>query len=180
MKMPILNVSDMFTGPYQLISGKNVAIVGNAKSIFDKSNGQEIDQHDTIIRFNRGFITKAESQGSRTDILIMACPLTNEERLSFGALSYINRSKRIKSGFYTFTNKFRAWLKTQIGAQPSSGLMAIQFCRAAYAKNIDLYGFDFEATPTFYNPEGYVTKHNYTKEKELIQEMQTQNILKIH
>ena len=180
MKTPKLDMSDMFTDPYRLIAGKNIAIVGNAQSIFDKTNGQEIDQHDTIIRFNRGFIIKAESQGTRTDILIMACPLTDEERLSFGALSYINRSKRIKSGRYTFTNKFRAWLKTQIGAMPSSGLMAIQFCRAAYAKNIDLYGFDFEETPTFYNPEGYVTKHNYAKEKEIIKDMEAKNILKIH
>ena len=52
------------------IKGANVAIVGNAKSIFDKAWGKEIDSHDFIIRFNRGFFAKPSSQGVKTSMLM--------------------------------------------------------------------------------------------------------------
>lgn len=150
------------------IKNKTVAIVGNAQSIFNHKYGAEIDDHDVIIRFNRGFVTEPKAQGTKTDILILACELNTEEKSRFKAKYYINRSARYKSGDYTFPNEIRRRLKQIIGAQPSSGFMAIDYCRQAGAKKIDLYGFDFEATPTFYNPAGYQTKHNYAKEKQLI------------
>jgi len=156
----------------EYIQDKTVAIVGNAKSLFDQHYGQEIDGHDVIIRFNRGFVTKPESQGTKTDIVFLATELTVDEKLTYKAMFYINRSANTKCGNITINNLDRAKLKNKIGAQPSTGFMAIDICRQAEAKSIDLYGFDFEATPTFYNPEGYQTKHNYAKEKELVSAME--------
>jgi hypothetical protein len=150
------------------LEGKSVAIVGNASSIFDKSNGKAIDSHDVVIRFNKGFVTKPESQGTRTDILIVACKLTLDQKASFKAKYCINRSNRTKVGEYTLPNSMRFRLKEIIGAQPSSGMLAIELCKGA--KSIDLYGFD-GITPTYYNPEGYVTQHNYTKEQEIIKSL---------
>lgn len=151
------------------IKGKNVAIVGNAKSIFSKKNGKEIDEHDFVIRFNKGFIYDKESQGSKTNLLILACEPTSEEIASFHAQFVCNRSKHYHNlTKYTITNTQRALMKDEIGSQPSSGYMAIDVCFNFKAKNIDLYGFDFEETPTFYNPEGYKTQHNYSKEKEIV------------
>ena len=46
----------------EFIKDKRVAIVGNAESQFEKQNGSKIDEFDVVIRFNRGFITKPESQ----------------------------------------------------------------------------------------------------------------------
>ena len=151
------------------IKGKNVAIVGNAKSIFSKKNGKEIDEHDFVIRFNKGFIYDKESQGSKTNLLILACEPTSEEIESFHAQFVCNRSKHYHNlTKYTITNTQRALMKDEIGSQPSSGYMAIDVCFNFKAKSIDLYGFDFEETPTFYNPEGYKTQHNYSKEKEIV------------
>lgn len=152
-----------------LVKNKTVAIVGNAKSIFDKKNGKEIDNHDIIIRFNRGFITKPESQGRRTDILILAVNLNLDEKSAFKSQYYVNRSKKTTCGSITIENKFRADLKEIIGKQPSSGFMAIKLCDQA--KIIDLYGFDFGKTKTFYNPEGFITPHDYDKEHQLIERM---------
>ena len=149
-----------------LVKNKTVAIVGNAKSIFDKKNGKEIDSHDIIIRFNRGFITKPESQGRRTDILILAVNLNLDEKSAFNSQYYVNRSKKTTCGSITIENKFRADLKELIGKQPSSGFMAIKLCDQA--KSIDLSGFDFGKTKTFYNPEGFITPHDYDKEFEII------------
>ena len=156
------------------IKGKSVAIVGNAKSIFDKENGDEIDNHDIIIRFNRGFVTKPESQGTKTHIVILACELTVDEKLTYKAMYYLNRSHNTRCGNDTISNIDRQRLRDAIGKQPSSGFMAIDLCLEA--KSIDLYGFDFGQTPTFYNPEGYITQHDYNKEKQLILKMRNINI----
>lgn len=155
------------------IKGKRVAIVGNAKSIFDKTN-PDIDDHDVIIRFNRGFVTKPESQGTRTDIIILACELTIDEKMQYKAMYSINRSNNTKCGNYTIQNIDRQRLRNAIGKQPSSGFMAIDLCLEA--KSIDLYGFDWEDTPTYYNPEGYITQHDYNKEKQLVLKMRDVNI----
>lgn len=78
------------------ICGKRVAIVGNAQSIFDTVHGKAIDAHDVVIRFNKGFITAPDAQGSKTDILLLACELTAEELQGFGAKFTINRSDKTK------------------------------------------------------------------------------------
>jgi len=153
----------------KLVKDKTVAIVGNAKSIFDKKNGKEIDGHDIVIRFNRGFITQPESQGRKTDILILAVNLNLDEKSAFKSQYYVNRSRKTTCGEITIDDQFRADLKEIIGKQPSSGFMAIKLCELA--KSIDLYGFDFGKTKTFYNPEGFVTPHDYDKEHELIEKM---------
>ena len=151
------------------IEGKNVCIVGNAKSIFDKKNGLEIDRHDFIIRFNRGFICDKKSQGSKTSLLILACILQDYEIKSFNPKYVANRSKSyLNNADFTINNTERAIMKDGIGSQPSSGFMAINICLSFGAKHIDLYGFDWEATPTFYNDPNYMTQHNYNKEHEII------------
>lgn len=163
----------------EYIKGKSVAIVGNASSIFDKNYGQEIDDHDIIIRFNRGFITKPESQGSKTDIVILATELNIDEKASYKAMYYVNRSKNTRCGDYTIGNTMRARLKSWLGKQPSSGFMAIDICRTAKAKSIDIYGFD-KNVPTFYNPDGYITQHDYNIEQNILHELEKHNILTNH
>lgn len=163
------------------IKGKSVAIVGNAKSIFNTHYGAEIDSHDIVIRFNKGFVYYLESQGKRTDILLLACLLREDERLGYGAKYVINRSKDYRNqADFTISNKDRERLKNILGSQPSTGFMAIDLCLEARAGSIDLYGFDFEETPTFYNPGDYHTKHDYPKEREIVLSYQEKGLLTIH
>lgn len=154
----------------EFIKDKRVAIVGNAESQFEKQNGSKIDEFDVVIRFNKGFITKPESQGTKTDILIMACELTKEERKSFNAKYYINRMKRFHNPtpLHFLNIDIKTIGKEITDARASSGFIAINLCVEAKAKSIDLFGFDWEATPTFYNPKDYKTLHNYSDEKELV------------
>ena len=164
-----------------LIQGKSVAIVGNAKSIFDKDNGSEIDRHDVVIRFNKGFIRSKHCQGTKTTILLLACELTEEEIESYHANFVVNRSTCWKNKTkYTLNNKERGKMVETLTAQPSTGYLAIDLCLNYGASEIDLYGFDFEKTPTFYNPEGYQTPHNYSAEEKVILEYEEQGRLKIH
>ena len=156
-----------------IIQGKNVAIVGNAQSLFEKRYGEDIDDNDFIIRFNKGFITSPECQGTRTNFLILACPLSRKEIDSYGAEFVANRSESSSYGNkvpYTLGNIERQNMKNFLGAQPSTGFMAVDIALFFDAKTINLYGFDWEETPTFYNPKDYKTLHNYKKEKEIIME----------
>lgn len=163
------------------IKGKSVAIVGNAQSIFEVNNGDKIDAADFVIRFNRGFITKPESQGTKTDMVILACLPTEEEIKSYGAKFIVNRSKSYINPMaqYTIGNKERARLRDRIGKQPSSGFMAIDLCLTAGAKSITLFGFDFGKTQTFYNDPNYITQHDYNTEEKIVLDYVKNGLVKV-
>ena len=160
------------------LKGKRVALVGNAQSIFGTHHGFEIDRHDVVIRFNRGFITDPEAQGTRTDVLFLATELNIDEKLQFRAKYYVNRSANTTCGDYTISNDDRARLKAWIGKQPSTGFMAIDICRECGCE-IDLYGFDFNASGTFYNPPDYKTWHDFDTEERLVRDMEERGVLTI-
>ena len=163
------------------IKGKRVAIVGNAKSLFDFKNGKLIDGFDFVIRFNRGFITRPECQGSKTDLLLLACGLTSDEIHGYNAKWVANRSDRYNNPVYfTIPNQDRRLIKEKLDCQPSTGFMAIDLCLASGAKSIDLFGFDFERTPTFYNSTDYKTLHDYSKEEKIVSEYERCGLLTIN
>lgn len=164
----------------EAIRGKKVAIVGNAESIFSKRNGKKIDSHDFVIRFNKGFIKDKRSQGSKTDLLLLACLLTKDEIDSFGAKYVCNRSHSYKNPVpWMIKNDQRALMRLKLGAQPSTGFMAIDICLYFGAESIDLYGFDWEKTPTYYNPKGYQTQHRYSEEERIIRDYESKGMLTI-
>lgn len=163
------------------IKGKRVAIVGNAKSIFDFKQGYLIDSFDFIVRFNKGFITQKECQGSRTDLLLLACGLTDAEIRGYNSKWVANRSSSYQNPVYfTIPNQDRKVLREKLDCQPSTGFMAIDLCLASGANSIDLFGFDFEQTPTFYNPVGYQTQHDYPQERQIVEEYERCGLLIIN
>lgn len=165
----------------EYVNGKDVAIVGNAKSLFRKKYGKEIDGHDFVIRFNKGFITKPEKQGTKTSLLILACELTKDEIDSYKSMFVANRSRHYNNQVdFTIGNDERQKMKNFIGSQPSTGFMAVDIALCFGAKTIDLYGFDFEKTPTFYNPKGYKTQHDYSEEEKILTEYEKNGIIKIN
>ena len=163
------------------IKGKRVAIVGNAQSQFEKTYGEEIDNADIVIRFNKGFIKDPSSQGTKTNILMLACELTEEELASYHADIVVNRSNQYKNKVdYTLGSMDKEVLRNRIRInQPTTGFIAIDLCMTANAKSITLYGFDFEKTKTWYNPDGYKTPHNYHKEEELVRIYEKAGILTV-
>ena len=173
----------------KFIKGKTVAIVGNASSILTKNQGQEIDAHDVVIRFNRGLPN--EKVGFRTSILFLACTLTQREIEAYGMPYMVKRGNGCKNPchFRVFP-KDKAFL-TQSATnavisrghkvcQASTGFIAIDFALSSECKSIDLYGFDFFKTPTYYNPANYATLHNGDEEGAKILEYEKSGLLKIH
>lgn len=160
-----------------LLEGKKVAIVGNSSQVLKKSQGKEIDAHDIVIRFNKGF-PKPEV-GYKTDLLFLACTLTAEELKRYNARYTVRRSKLCQNECdFRVTSIDRARLK-QNGAQPSTGYLAVDFALGCNCQSIDLYGFDFFQNPTYYNPEGYKTKHSGNGEQARILELQKAGLIKI-
>jgi len=162
------------------IQGKRVAIVGNAQNIFDFTNGKEIDKNDFIIRFNRGFIIKPECQGERTDFLITAANLSDYDLSRFNAKYTANRSNNYTSNCdFTINNRDRGILANALGSQPSTGFMAINICLYFGAKEINLYGFDWGKTETWYHTQKEICQHNYSKEAEVIRGYEVNGLIKI-
>ena len=171
---------EMITGgPYpelwpikKYIEGKSVAIVGNAESIFDKPWGPYIDGADFVIRFNKGFIKNPRCQGTKTSFLILATNITKKQLKSYNAQFVANRSAVWKNKVdMVIGDKDKRRMKNFIGSQPTSGFIAIDIALCFGARTIELFGFDFGKTPTFYNPKDYVTPHDYPTEKKIIEDL---------
>lgn len=163
------------------IKGKSVALVGNAQSIFDKHNGNEIDKHDFIIRFNKGFIEVPSSQGTQTTMVMLGTSLPRWQIQLYNAKWVVNRSNRYDNIVdYIVPNIDRKRMRDKLEAQPSTGFMAIDLCLTAQARHIDLYGFDFEKTKTYYNDPNYITQHKYSEEEKIVLEYQKNGLLTIY
>ncbi|HBV55905.1 MAG TPA: hypothetical protein DEF12_12855 [Rhodobacteraceae bacterium] len=178
--LKLMSQSDARMGA--VVAGKSVVIVGNAKSLLATSQGAEIDAADIIIRLNKGFVTSAEAQGTRTNMVGLTPELTEAETENLFApdffLMLIPKMRHYR--FYKSANvratlfyRYRDWLadRKMIGRRPSSGFMAISWMvRLGAARSVTLYGFDFGATPTYYNPDGYMTPHDFAREAEIVRE----------
>ena len=173
------------------LAGQSVAVVGNAKSLFAAELGAQIDRHDIIIRLNKGFVQVPAAQGTRTDMVGLTPELTEGEVSAHFAPRHMlmlipkMRHYRIfgrENVQNTLFYPFRWWLadRNLIGRRPSSGFMAISWLvRLGVAREIVLYGFDFGQTPTYYNPVGYKTPHNFAREGQIIMGWQAEGRLRI-
>lgn len=173
------------------LAGQSVAVVGNAKSLLAADLGPQIDAHDVIIRLNKGFVQVPAAQGQRTDMVGLTPELSEADVATLFAPRHMlmlipkMRHYRIfgrENVQNTLFYPFRWWLadRNLIGRRPSSGFMAISWLlRLGVAREIVLYGFDFGQTPTYYNPVGYKTPHNFAREGQIIMGWQAEGRLRI-
>lgn len=167
----------------KMLKNKKVAIVGNSSKILTENNGAEIDAHDIIIRFNRGFTKgKENALGKRTDLLFLATTLTNADYEKFAEIpTYtIKRSNLCQNACNFNLSRLDREILKQGTAQASTGFIAINYALSCGCASIDLYGFDFFKLPTYYNPEGYKTLHDGESEETKVLEYAKYGLLKIN
>lgn len=173
---------------------KKIALIGNASSIFDYKYGSKIDACDIAIRMNAGFINEPESQGNKTDILALSLALKLEDiinsfdpRLVIWATSKRRLMPRDYKNekFILILHPLLVWLKLRLklNARPSTGaILANYLTKHCNPAKIELYGFDFFKTKTFYNHKHHIGPHVPSKEENFfnslifsgkIQNMQT-------
>ena len=61
------------------VDGKSIAIIGNARSLFDAKYGNQIERHDIIVRLNKGFVKNPDAQGHSTDFWGLTPELSEDE-----------------------------------------------------------------------------------------------------
>ena len=173
---------------------KSVAVVGNAKSIFNNNYGSLIDSHDIVCRINQGaVIVNEESQGKKIDIFVLGglkkfktlmIEVGLDKNLFISARKQ-NEASKIKN-ITVYPLEWRNQLKNNLILldksfvdagyplpgekgeikKPSSGICLLDYISKFNPLAVSVFGFDWKASPTYYNQGGYNTSHDWKYEKE--------------
>ncbi|WP_108721699.1 glycosyltransferase family 29 protein [Neptunicoccus sediminis] len=134
------------------LAGKTVAIVGNARSLSNQSNGENIDRCDLVIRMHAAPLPQADSHGSRTNWLALGMPVAQdviEARNPDRLLWMAKKRKRLRArfakrkGFYLHPKEEWDRMAATLQAPPTTGIMLIDLVAHSEAAEIHLFGFDF-------------------------------------
>lgn len=170
----------------ELCEGKSIAIVGNAQSLLNMNLGNEIDSHDVVVRINQSVLSEyhiLERIGYKCDIYTASgagmVPKNFHKTTQPKLCYYMTTLKReiAPSYFHFFPVDMWESLQKELNAgeevRPSTGLMTIyMIVNAVEFKNINIYGFDFWNTKTFYNSSLYVAKtHRPDYEKMYVEKL---------
>lgn len=137
------------------LAGKNVALIGNARSLAETRHGAAIDAADLVIRINRAPMPAAESHGTRTDWLALAVRLADADlaRIAPRRVLWMSpKRKRLSwriahgDGFYLHPLADYHALKDRLAAPPTTGAMVIDLALRSGLAGLTLYGFDFFAS----------------------------------
>lgn len=152
--------------------GKKIAIVGNAESLQNLEKASEIDAHDVVIRMNRGVMAAPDMLsmhlGRKCSIYTFSGKgYVSEEshRTEKPAISvWMTTRKREKAPSHVEFFPEEMWSNLQMELstlsnvdaekeiRPSTGLMVIyMILKGVVYEHVDIYGFDFWQTKTFYN-----------------------------
>lgn len=137
------------------LAGRQVALVGNARSLAEARHGARIDAADLVIRINRAPMPAPASHGTRTDWLALATSLPVADWRILGQPRVLWMSPKRKRlgwdlarspGFYLHPQEDCTRLSTAFGAPPTTGAMMIDLLSRSDLAGLTLYGFDFFAS----------------------------------
>lgn len=188
-----------------------ISIVGNATSLLNSNYGSLID-NNFVIRFNYGLNFTPNAQGRKTDVLCINSdkPIifwSGHKKLTFNTVISMLAAKKpaLKKNqivsIEKLVNKHNIKdliilpesnvhiLFEKLGKKPSSGLSLLFLLDQIEIKNINIFGFDFNTTKTFYNDKKIhedlnlnfkrkdkkIIPHNFDKEKDIISSLIQKN-----
>ena len=137
------------------LRGRRIALIGNARSLVESTQGARIDSADLVIRINRAPMPQALSHGSRTDWLALATRLEPDDRARIAPARILWMSPKRKRldwlsasspGFYLHPLSDYHALRDRLGAPPTTGAMMIDLIERSRMVQLDLFGFDFFAS----------------------------------
>jgi hypothetical protein len=182
-----------------IFSNKSIAIVGNANTQLNKETGQEIDNHDYVVRFNNYVISKeyASDYGKKENVFCLVANDNVEYREYFEKYKYIILSQNIynrvlsdkvvdnlhlysKSGkLYFIDEKNSEIYKDKYRVLDFSAGLRLLF--GLLKTNYHLFGFHYTSKSTFnwnkrhyfqiYNNITYQILHRWDVEKKIIGEI---------
>jgi len=163
---------------------KKVALVGNAESLFSKSYGIEIDDHEVVVRLNKAAMLHSrfdveKSHGKKTDIWMFWRTAeynkhfhTIDKNIKKMHMGHQDRNRlNMTEVDFVYPNSLYDPLKKVAGKHnnPTTGLMAIDYILHCEPKLLSIYGFDWKETPTFTDPDRKKDKlcpHDFEVEKQ--------------
>lgn len=144
-----------YSRPLPSLAGQRVALVGNARSLGEKSLGADIDGHDMVVRMNAAPMPTPASHGRRTDWHAMSIPVPAAvvaEKSAERVLWMTSKRKRLPrwlalgGKLYLHPLEESSALQQRLGARPSTGALLIDLLARSDASAVTLYGFDFFAS----------------------------------
>ena len=160
---------------YEYTRLKSIAIVGNSQGQFSRIDGDAIENHDVIVRMNRGLVVDRHVQGIRTDILSLSI-VPDHKMIAKFSPKYIMwatpKRENMPEDLNLFVHPDKYWLPLykHLGARPSTGLITLNyFVNHLLCGPRSLYGFDSWKTPTFYTKQRRTGPHSPEREQEFIQ-----------
>jgi len=160
----------------EFLKNKNICLLGNSNNIL--KNPKNIDSYDIICRINRGSpIGKEKFIGSRTDILFLSTKMKDADiTKNFNSKYLMWITKDIeKQNNWLEQNVIKVpsedWyeVKSILKTLPSSGCISIYFLIKHIEFNkLDIYGFDFFRSGTWYHNLKKQTWHNGNLEEQFI------------
>ncbi len=137
------------------LSGRHIALIGNARGLAQGDAGPAIDAADIVIRINTAPIPDARSHGTRTDWLgtsIAISPDIVAARAPTRLIWVTPKRRRLPywmahdARFALYPAARHAALAARLNGRPTTGLMLIDLVAASQAATITLWGFDFFAS----------------------------------
>lgn len=161
------------------LDGKSIAIVGNATSLLSHQYGSLIDQHEIVVRMNRGFPVNPAAQGIRFDLWCFsgfrAALHTPRGFVAPPRAVWMwhKRMKKERVGFDCIFYPRSYWqrLSDRIGARPSIGALTIDLVSRATPREVTVIGFDFKRTGTFYQGVNHIGPHDFSAEARYVMDV---------
>lgn len=163
-----------------LISGKNIALVGNSNKVLGKQ--YPVDKHDIVIRMNRAWDLSDEMKndvGHSLDILAVSIEKDNITMLAerYESILWMTPKHRneisieVAQKLYFYPLEWWDILHERLGANPSTGCMMMDVIQRLIGDgSVTLYGFDFFKSGNWYQSKslknrvlevlGFKVKHN--------------------
>ncbi|MFT6266882.1 MAG: hypothetical protein ACJAWS_003047 [Oleiphilaceae bacterium] len=157
-----------------------ICIVGNASSLLSKQTGQQIDSYQTVIRLNIGFPKHKSSQGSKTDIVGLSCPISYwKYRWYFRRTPIIWMTERrdIIPVWMKHSKEFNLYpleywqnLSERLdGKRPSTGVMMVDLiCNYIQPRSLAIIGFDFKKSRTLFASKEKLGPHDWEAEEAFV------------
>ncbi|MDR0808590.1 MAG: glycosyltransferase family 29 protein [Gemmobacter sp.] len=172
------------------LTGRRIALIGNARALAEGEYGTEIDAADLVIRINAAPIPSVRSHGSRTDWLGLAVrmPAARHRFLGHPRLLWMSpRLQRIswrvvsQPDFYRHPLARHAALRAKLGTGPTTGIMLIDLLADSPLAELRLYGFDFFASLSLSGPRTAAdVGHNFEGEAEFVADLTKRDPRIIH
>jgi hypothetical protein len=166
-----------------IITKKDIAIVGGSTSILSAKQGETIDSHDCVIRLNLRFpnSNEYESVGKKTTLFYCGAILriTNKRLIEYAKITNLLKLQKewqIKGtangipcflyneaiqqkliGHINIFNANEPYVDNLL--IPNTGMVCIYDCLISHALKITLYGFDAFTTPNRYS--GFMPNHKF-------------------